>query len=116
MAAIPLSRTSHEFPSFWSADVDPAVPSHRLSCMRSPSTMTLLALALALLGAGCVLILLERAASMEWGSVAGAAALLLALLFAAWAVAARLAMRRNDRALGHAPELSTLVFPPSSFK
>lgn len=74
-----------------------------------------LALALALLGAGCVLILLERAASLEWGFLAGAAALFLGLLFAARAVAARLA-GRNDRALSHAPELSTLVFPPSSFK
>lgn len=83
--------------------------------MRSPSTIALLALALALLVAGCVLILLERAASLEWGSIAGAAALFLALLAAAWPVAARLA-GRNDRALGHAPELSTLVFPPSSFK
>lgn len=79
-------------------------------------TLLTLGLALALLGAGCVMILLERAASMEWRSVAGAAALFLSLLFAAWAVAARLAKRRNDRALGHAPELSTLVFPPSSFK
>ena len=78
--------------------------------------MTLLALAFALMAIGCVLVLVEDAARTGWASAAGAAALLLGLLFAIWAVAARLTEARKDRTLGHAPELSTLVFPPSSFK
>lgn len=78
--------------------------------------MTLLALAFALMAIGCVLVLVEDAARTGWSAAAGAAALLFGLLFAIWAVAARLTKTRKDRTLGHAPELSTLVFPPSSFR
>jgi hypothetical protein len=78
--------------------------------------MTLLARAFALMAIGCVLVLVEDAARTGWAAAAGAAALLFGLLFAIWAVAARLTKTRKDRTLGHAPELSTLVFPPSSFK
>lgn len=101
----PDSRVNH---------LDRAPAGTRLGPMRSASFETLLALAL--LAVGCVLILHEHGAWVEWGSAAGAAALLLALIFVVWAIAARLVKTRNDPGVGYAPELSTLVFPPSSFK
>lgn len=78
--------------------------------------MTFLALAFALMAVGSALVLGEDGARTGWASAAGAASILVGLLFAIWAVAARLTKTRKDRTLGHAPELSTLVFPPSSFK
>lgn len=72
--------------------------------------------ALVVLGVSCVLILLVRQAPAGWGAFAAGAALLVAACAAAWALAKRLANGQSDRIIEHRSELSTLAFPPSSFR
>lgn len=74
------------------------------------------ATAFVVLAASCVLILQVWNALTGWIAIAACAALVIAAIAAAWALARRLASPRNDRIIEHRSELSTLAFPPSSFR
>jgi hypothetical protein len=72
--------------------------------------------ALPAIGVACVLLIVARRAKNEWSFLAGAAALATAVCAGLWLLVTRLGTARSERVLQRPSELSTLAFPPSSFR